>query len=586
MRFALPSLLVLSVLLATLPVYAQPGPALSFHLAAHGEEAVEGLSDECGRSFADPLNQSGRLVQRASSEVAAVVSECTAEIGSAAFSRDCELAMATSTVDFIVLVEADQDGEEWYFRTSVLSPLRAATVWSDDVFVSGTRRRATADGCEELGNRFLSHLDIETRTPSRPMANDERDEPSHGVLEVLETTPALVEVWVDGTNTGMSGGQLIVPAGEADVELRATGYQTYRQPVTVVAGDVLTLRGISLDVLPAELVITSNVVGATALIDGQTMGTTPIGSDLELSVPPGARVLRVERDGYEPFELRLDGLTPGQRRTVEVELVAAFVEAAEPEPVPRPDTPPVEPSTTPVEPPRGGTTLASWNGRLSRGDDTLSSGEFRDVYTFQGTQGEAVEIVMRSEDFNTYLMVRGPNGYSVDNEDGTGTGANARMVVQWPESGEYTISATSSRPGESGDYVVEVTEAAPGETEVWGILPLVGTLSLEAGDLTLRSGEYYDTFAFYCGTGTSHDAMCAVGSTIDVAMVSREFDTYVYVRGPNDFAVDNNDLRGTDAGLSFRVPDAGIYRVYMTSNRVGETGTYAVEAAISTSTKR
>ena len=569
---------------------AQDAPALSFHIAAEGG-AVEGLAEACGQSFADPLNQSGRLVQRASSEVAAVVSDCTSELGSASFSRECELAMATSTVDFIVLVEADEDGEEWYFRTSVISPLRAATVWSDDAFVSGSRLRATADGCEELGRRFLSHLNV---GPSR-VEPEPTEEPAFGVLEVLDTTPALVEVWIDGTHAGMSGGQLIVPPGAADVELRATGFQSYRQPTTIVAGEVVTLRSIALSVLPAQLAISANVAYADVFLDGIAIGTTPISGALEVEVALDADVLEVVRDGYLPFRMALSGLSPGQRRSVDVELVAAAVAATD-EPTTPDDLPPPNPEVRePAVEERTGDAsgsassatqvLARFEGRLQDGDETLRSGEFQDIHTFNAQAGQRVEIVMRSQDFNAYLMVRGPNRYSVDNDDGVGVGANARMLIQFPETAEYTIRATSFSVGERGRYTIEINDASNALMETWGTLPIGGDGQLEPGDLTLRTGEYYDTFAFFCVEGPPSSERCTTGSTVDVGLVSRAFDAYVYVRGPDDFAMDNNDLQGTDAGFSFQPPTPGIYRVYMTSNRVGETGGYSVGVSSRTRAK-
>ena len=638
-----PLLAVAATLLLAAPAAAQT-PTLSFHLAPQ-DSAVEGLAADCGTSFADPLNQSGRLVQRASSEVAEVMSDCTSEVANASFSRECELAMATSTVDYIVIVEADEDGDEWYFRASVLSPLRAATVWSDDVFASGTRRRATVDGCEELGSRFVAHLgfgevqDVE-RTPD--------SEPAQSVLEVLDTTPTLVEVWIDGVHAGMSGGQLIVPAGDAQIELRATGYQTHGQPVTFSEGQVLTLRGIALPALPAQLVVVSNVVGAQVLVDDVVVGTTPIGGALEVDVPTTARALRVTRDGYADFDTSLSGLVPGQQRQFDVELRAAVPEQPRVDPEPIRADPVVATRDDGVEQARrndrgrrnGGLGLAEgfgrmvdsmvdhtmnaeddpmglglaedilrtgaeidsgmgtagpspqsdalrFSGSLARGDDRLNSGEFRDLYTYQGRAGEAIEVVMRSTQLDSYLMVRGPSGFSYDNDDGLG--ANARMVIQLPESGEYTISATSKRPGEMGSYTVEVNPASVEDVEVFGFLPVGGSGTLARGDSTLQSGEYVDSFAFFCTralTAASAAGACAVGSTVEVTMTSREFDTYVFVRGPNNFSLDNDDHgRGTDARLSFRVPSAGVYRVNLTSSRPGETGTYEVVADVATSSK-
>ena len=560
---------------------AQEAPALSFHIAP-SPGAVEGLAEECGQSFADPLNQSGRLVQRASSEVAAVVSDCTSELGSASFSRECELAMATSTVDFIVLVDAEEDGEEWYFRTSVISPLRAATVWSDDAFVSGTRRRATADGCEELGGRFLSHLNI----GPAPAAATDAPAAAFGVLEVLDTTPALVEVWIDGSHAGMSGGQLIVAPGPADIELRATGFQSYRQPTTILAGEVVTVRAIALSVLPAQLVVSANVAYADVFIDGVPVGVTPISGTLDIDVPLEASTVEVIRDGYQPFRVSLTGLSPGQRRAIDAELVAAAIAA--PQPTEAVATPEPAEGERPAEVPQPGTPtaaanepalLARFEGRLQDGDEQLRSGEFQDVHTFDAQAGQRVELVMRSQDFNSYLMLRGPNQYSMDNDDGVGVGANARMVIQFPETGRYTLRATSHAVGERGRYTLDVLDASNAYIEMWGTLPIGGDGTLEPGDLTLRSGEYYDSFAFFCVDGAPSSQHCTTGSTIDVGLVSRDFDAYVYLRGPDDFAVDNNDLQGTDAGFSFQPPSPGIYRVYMTTNRVGETGAYTVGVA-------
>ncbi len=49
-------------------------------------------------------------------------------------------------------------------------------------------------------------------------------------------------------------------------------------------------------------------------------------------------------------------------------------------------------------------------GRLEAGDSTLVSGEYEDVYSFEATNGGDVVIDVRSEAFDTYLMLRTPSG--------------------------------------------------------------------------------------------------------------------------------------------------------------------------------
>ena len=60
----------------------------------------------------------------------------------------------------------------------------------------------------------------------------------------------------------------------------------------------------------------------------------------------------------------------------------------------------------------------SVQGDLSRGDDQLDSGEFIDVYEVQGRAGQSLSVVMRSEDFDAYLMISGPGDFQEDNDDG------------------------------------------------------------------------------------------------------------------------------------------------------------------------
>lgn len=95
----------------------------------------------------------------------------------------------------------------------------------------------------------------------------------------------------------------------------------------------------------------------------------------------------------------------------------------------------------------------------------------------------------------------------------------------------------------------------------------VQTGTLAAGDATLQSGEYSDTFTFHWPAGTVH-----------VEVRSTEFDPYVIVKPPNGGAqLDNDDMPGgtnNTAGLDVTVPVAGEYQVLVTSYAPGEVGNY------------
>jgi len=71
---------------------------------------------------------------------------------------------------------------------------------------------------------------------------------------------------------------------------------------------------------PAEpaLLSVNAVPWGSVYLDGQPVGNTP---QIELHVPSGSHQLRVERDGYRPYERRID-LAPGQRlRITDITLV-------------------------------------------------------------------------------------------------------------------------------------------------------------------------------------------------------------------------------------------------------------------------
>src|SRR6185436_965370 len=82
----------------------------------------------------------------------------------------------------------------------------------------------------------------------------------------------------------------------------------------VVEKAVADLRGLvgTLDVRQAE-------PGATVVVDGRTRGTVPLAGPLRVS--SGTRMVRVYKEGYSPFETRVD-VAGGQNAVVVAKLGA------------------------------------------------------------------------------------------------------------------------------------------------------------------------------------------------------------------------------------------------------------------------
>jgi hypothetical protein len=257
-------------------------------------------------------------------------------------------------------------------------------------------------------------------------------------------------------------------------------------------------------------------------------------------------------------------------------------------------------ATAPAAPAQSAGTIAagqSINGTLAQGDATLSSGEFQDTYRLQGRRGQQYVIRLRASAFDPYLLVRGPNNLSQDNDDDeTERGSrNSRIVVTMPSDGELRITATSYQAGDSGPYSISVEGPGGIVTATNGAIgnaaqPRGPTLpatpitvgattngTLASGDSTLRSGEFYDSYTFQGRRGQA----------VDIRLTSTAFDPYVMISGPNNFSVYNDDdaeggQNNKNSRLLVTLPADGEYRVQATSYQSGESGAYRLSLGAAT----
>jgi hypothetical protein len=206
--------------------------------------------------------------------------------------------------------------------------------------------------------------------------------------------------------------------------------------------------------------------------------------------------------------------------------------------------------------------------RLEAGDETLSSGEYRDDFTFDGQAGQQAIIDLRSTDFDPYLIVSTPSGEQFDNDDYEGDIARSLLALDLSESGTYEVIVTSYAEGETGAYTLQMdvgdaaaVERARRET---------GTLA--AGDEVLGSGEFLDTYEFEARPG----------QRVTIDLRSDDFDTYLILADPVGGREENDDgSESTDSTLAMDITEAGTYRVGVTSYEAGETGSYELDIELS-----
>ncbi len=105
---------------------------------------------------------------------------------------------------------------------------------------------------------------------------------------------------------------------------------------------------------------------------------------------------------------------------------------------------------------------AAVNGRLGRGSNVLPvDNSFFDLYRFQGQAGQRIVLEMASRDLDPFLILFGPNGRPLVQDDDSGGRGNARIAGTLPLSGTYILLANSSRPGQAGAYLLRGQSSRP-----------------------------------------------------------------------------------------------------------------------------
>jgi len=179
---------------------------------------------------------------------------------------------------------------------------------------------------ERLDREFGRQLDAEMRDALERHLDDIRSVIARLQVQVDR---AGATVRLDGEEVGKSPltESLIVGPGEHRLEVSLDGFDAAERDVTIVSGDH-RLEKFKLERATARLTVTTNVAGATVVVDGEEVGATPLGEPI--SVAEGDHVVRVVHDGYEEMD-RSIAVEPGEKLTLDFSLVPSGETGAKPE---------------------------------------------------------------------------------------------------------------------------------------------------------------------------------------------------------------------------------------------------------------
>ena len=223
-------------------------------------------------------------------------------------------------------------------------------------------------------------------------------------------------------------------------------------------------------------------------------------------------------------------------------------------------------------------------GELSSNDVQRRSGKFEDVYQIQGHRGERVQLDLSSDAFDSYLLLTGPEGFNLANDDQEGGNTlNSRIVVQFPADGTYRISVTSYRAGETGAYRLQASAPAANVAVTMPVAaqPItIGTTingRLAAGDGRSSGGAFEDRYRFHA----------VRGQRVTISLSADKMDTVLRLARPDGTEDVSDDTRlpdgrtSTNSRLDTVLADDGDYVITATSYRAGETGDYRLNLALS-----
>ncbi len=208
----------------------------------------------------------------------------------------------------------------------------------------------------------------------------------------------------------------------------------------------------------------------------------------------------------------------------------------------------------------------SFSGQLRQGDQRLQEGQYYDVYEINLSKGQEVTFELSSSEFDTYLVVTGPNQevYFNDDAEENVDGYVSTLTLPITQTGTYLVGVSSYAEGETGSYNV-------------GIVPENGTYdetvagALEQNDKKYQSGQFFDPY----------EHSFEKGQEVTITLSTTDFDGYLIVTSPSGEEFVNDDFENQFglARVDFVAKESGVYSISATSYEANEAGNYQLSVS-------
>jgi hypothetical protein len=183
---------------------------------------------------------------------------------------------------------------------------------------------------------------------------------------------------------------------------------------------------------------------------------------------------------------------------------------------------------------------------------TLTSAAPLAYYSFRGASGDSVIIRLSSNDFDSYLILSGPDGYElISNDDGGGNLNSLIGPYPLPQTGDYMITARSLSGSSTGNYTLSLERAE--------------LVELEYGETVTVDFDSSNTIAYFTFNANSGDIIdVEVEGDVDTNLTLNDIYNYV-------LAYDEDGGRGYNPELfGVVLNQAGTYTLLLQAPFGGE----------------
>lgn len=227
------------------------------------------------------------------------------------------------------------------------------------------------------------------------------------------------------------------------------------------------------------------------------------------------------------------------------------------------------------------------HGSLTAMDERLYGVLPVQAWAVQGLAGHPFSVDLLSEDFDGMLILLGPGieGRELIDDNGAG-GCNARLSLNFPETGEYKL-VVSTLGTDTGSYRLVASErSGPVSPEPCPLedslseIPAEGDVNVEQSTLGVIRGNERPfrgrPVQRWHFRGTD-------GENVALEITSDQFDPFIYFEGPGfPIPLSDDDSAGNDDSLiCVSIPETGTYRVFVGAYDTADTGAqYILRATV------